>query len=615
MGLWQVAGSAAFEDLESVYGFKITQFPGAGMAPVTNISSTYGLLDGALFQRTHTEPKQFTLIGTLRGTSVADLHQRRRNLISVIAPDRSGSPGEPLILRYTGGASTLSCSAYYRSGLELGNVRSRTESNIAFAFDQFDPYWEKITSSSANLTVQSTVASVSGVMARSACGVWSNMNSGVNSIVSDMIAASDGTIFVSGNFDRAGSTGTSACRIAQWKPNGVAWSAVGNGMNDTVSTLDLDSQGRLVAGGYFTTASNITACRIARWTGTAWQTIGSSGLNNRVNRVHVLSNGYIVAAGSFSKADTINASCIAQFNGADWAAMSNGVRGQAWSFEETIGGCILTVVGKFDVAGTGTACNLAVWSGTAWSAPVSIFTGTNFVLNDSIRRNNGDVIVGGLDGAGTRGVLYTFNGATATQIASANNDILYLSYDTLRDISYVSGNFTTIAGINISYNARLKGNTSIVPVDFDANTYTTAVVAASDGTLYIGHQNILTASVAAVTAVTNSGTATTYPIFTASAPTSSSTATLRQLVNYTTGDELFFNLTLQAGEVITLDLRPGNKTLTSNIRGNIINTLLPGSNIATWKLAPGANNISMWLTGGSGAARLSWTERFWSIDN
>ena len=179
-----------------------------------------------------------------------------------------------------------------------------------------------------------------------------------------------------------------------------------------------------------------------------------------------------------------------------------------------------------------------------------------------------------------------------------------------------------LGGLVSSRNNGYYNGSTWLPFDitFPFQDDVTAAYSASTGELTLGFGVGGTACAAAVTAVTNSGTAAAYPILTASAPTTAATDAegvmrLTQLINYTSKDAIYFNLTMVAGEVLTLDLRPGQKTFTSSFRGNIIDTILPSSKLSTWRLLPGVNNISIWLTGGSGAAKLSFNERFWSIDN
>ncbi|WP_343427020.1 hypothetical protein [Candidatus Amarolinea dominans] len=68
--------------------------------------------------------------------------------------------------------------------------------------------------------------------------------------------------------------GSSASRIAAW--NGTSWSALGSGMDATVSALIVKGDGTLYSGGWFTAAGGSSASRIARWNGAAWSALGSA---------------------------------------------------------------------------------------------------------------------------------------------------------------------------------------------------------------------------------------------------------------------------------------------------------------------------------------------------
>jgi hypothetical protein len=113
--------------------------------------------------------------------------------------------------------------------------------------------------------------------------------------------------------------------------------------------------------------------------------------------------------------------------------------------------------------------------------------------------------------------------------------------------------------------------------------------------------------------LTNNGTADTYPVFEFVGP-----GAVYQLKNYTTGDVLFFALTLLASERAKLTLGPGNISFVSDFRGNIYNTLLPASRIATFRLTPGANSVSALIAGtvdGNTALSAHWRVCYLSVDD
>lgn len=636
MSDWKIVVSGTPQDLATTYGFNVQQQPGTGMAPLTNINTSFGMLDGGIFQRTRAGVRTFALLGKIKGSTIANLHAQREALIGVLAPDRSASPGENVVLQYTGGACTVQASVHLYKGLELGSVSHFTEANISLGFEQYDPYWEKTTSSSATLTVQSLVSNANYIVQRAACGAWGALGSGMNGTVYSIASASDGRLIVGGSFTTA--SGGTACRIAQW--NGT-WSAIGNAFNDVVYAVAVGvPDGEIFAGGNFTTASGFTACKVARWSGTQWRTAASGVQSGCVFDIKRDNNGDMIIAGAFITAGSVSevAACnIVKWNvsSSQYSAISSGLRQTSPNvnnYGQVSGLGIGTnndywVVGRFNAAGatTNTACRIAKYSqvASAWQAiggsGLTHSNADDAFINDIALAPNGTAHLALEFKTEWLTAYYTSNGTNLTTGGSVNSTA-WMSYVDSTGLVYLGGKFTTANGFAACSLLRLiGGNPFRMDINLPAapatvNIEARAIHSGSDGALTIGFNTTGTASAAGVTAVTNGGGAVTYPILTACAPTSSSAAII-QLVNFTTGDAIYFNLGLARGEIVTLDLRPNKKTFTSNIRGNIINSVVPGSDLSAWKLVPGVNNISFFLTGGSGAAKLSWTERFWSIDN
>jgi WD40 repeat protein len=127
----------------------------------------------------------------------------------------------------------------------------------------------------------------------------------------------------------------------------------------------------------------------------------------------------------------------------------------------------------------------------------------------------------------------------------------------------------------------------------------------ADGVVTFGGSGTGTATVAGVTTVTNNGSADAFPRITVSGP-----GRLYNITNWTTGESLYFDLTLIDGETLTIDLSPGVKAVMSDWRGNLLRTLLPGSRLASWHLAPGENVVGVF---GGGSASMVWWERWWGV--
>jgi hypothetical protein len=242
---------------------------------------------------------------------------------------------------------------------------------------------------------------------------WSGMSqSPTSSSLNGQVFAvlvDDTDVYVGGQFTDVNNSGTSlptADYIAKW--NGTSWSALGsNGigdgaLNNSVYALALDGSGRLVVGGRFTDASNISvADYLAVWDGT-WSAIGTSALNNQV--LTLASSGTnLYVGGWFTNVNGLaTADYLAKWNGSSWSALgSNGSGNGAFNDRVdviTVSGADLYVGGLFTNAGNNNAADyIARWNGSAWSA-----LGGNFVGDGSLNGtvyaiavSGNDVYVGG----------------------------------------------------------------------------------------------------------------------------------------------------------------------------------------------------------------------------
>lgn len=88
--------------------------------------------------------------------------------------------------------------------------------------------------------------------------------------------------------------------------------------------------------------------------------------------------------------------------------------------------------------------------------------------------------------------------------------------------------------------------------------------------------------------------------------------TATEITNETIGATLAFasGYTLSAGHEINIDLRPGNKSVTHSVDGNVQGNLTDNSDLGTWHIAAhpdavdGQNSISVAFTGGTAASRV-----------
>lgn len=232
-------------------------------------------------------------------------------------------------------------------------------------------------------------------VARWRAGSWFPLGGGTDGRVGALLAFDEdgpgpqpARLFAGGDFERAGSV--TARRIARW--NGLQWSALGLGMNDTVAALaafDDDGLGprprALYAAGAFTTAGGLPMNGIARWNGSAWEPL-AGGLDGPVTSLTTfdpdgpfgLASEELVVGGFFERASGVLVHGLARWNGLLWAPLGAGVAGSESTpsvqslatFDPDASGPLparLFVGGSFSSAGGAPANGVASWDGVGFS--------------------------------------------------------------------------------------------------------------------------------------------------------------------------------------------------------------------------------------------------------
>ncbi|MEX2219364.1 MAG: GC-type dockerin domain-anchored protein [Phycisphaerales bacterium] len=158
--------------------------------------------------------------------------------------------------------------------------------------------------------------------------------------------------------------------------------------------------GMMHAAGGFTHAGGVAAANAARWTGSAWEPLGTglgaSPTDEQDTWVEALTvyteSGVprLFAAGRFSRAGSVITNCVARWDGAAWTDVGGGVgfdpQGpvpvvKAMAVLDEAGGPALYIAGSFDAVGGVPARNIARWNGAQWSA---LGTGVGTGPNDQV---------------------------------------------------------------------------------------------------------------------------------------------------------------------------------------------------------------------------------------
>jgi hypothetical protein len=233
---------------------------------------------------------------------------------------------------------------------------------------------------------------------------------------------------------------------------------------------------------------------------------------------------------------------------------------------------------------------------------------------------NGWVVFGGSFGTTRAGVtvnnVMAFNGSNLIPLGTGLNNTVNYLFSTPDGKLYAVGNFTGPGGNAYALPDGLAlWNGSVwlpVDIDFPAATSVRAVAGKSTGGIAIEAAPSSAPFTSTVTAIVNAGTANAVPTIVFTGP-----GQIYNLINNTTGKSIYFNYLLLTGETATLVLDPTALSFTSNFFGNVLNKILPGSDLATFNLVPGTNSLSCLISGtttGATSATLQYRNTHWTFD-
>jgi uncharacterized delta-60 repeat protein len=252
---------------------------------------------------------------------------------------------------------------------------------------------------------------------------------GFDSTVKGIAIQSDEKIVVGGNFrTHNGVTSNSIARLNTDGTRDTAFTtAIGIGFNNSVLALKIQSDGKIVAGGNFTTYNGVTSNRIARLNtdgtrDTAFTTATGTGLNNVVQATVIQLDGKIVVGGGFTTHNGVSSNRIARLNAdgtrdTDFTtAIGTGFSGTVYSIAIQADGKI--VVGGFFTTHNGVTSNRIARlnaDGTLdTDFTTAIGTGFSSFVNAIAIQSDGKIVAGG--------GFTTFNGVSSNRMARLNAD-------------------------------------------------------------------------------------------------------------------------------------------------------------------------------------------------
>jgi uncharacterized delta-60 repeat protein len=145
---------------------------------------------------------------------------------------------------------------------------------------------------------------ITGVLANGIINTGFNVGTGANNFVCTTAIQTDGKVIIGGEFTSY--SGVTTNRIARLHPNGIldtSTFSVGSGANNTVSTSSIQPDGKIIIGGAFTNYRGTPINRIARLhTNGVLDTSFSvgTGATNNVNTIAIQTDGKVVIGGQFT---------------------------------------------------------------------------------------------------------------------------------------------------------------------------------------------------------------------------------------------------------------------------------------------------------------------------
>ena len=346
-----------------------------------------------------------------------------------------------------------------------------------------------------------------------------NTSAGANGTVYTIAVQPDGKILVGGQFNTLGLYYVQVNRIVRLNADGTGDTAfttnAGTVANSNVHTIAVQSDGKILLGGTFTTFNGVTVNRIARLNAdgtrdTAFTTNTGTGPNKTVYTIAVQPDGKILVGGQFTTFSGVTVNRIARLN-------ADGTRDTAFTTNTGSGanGTVNTVAiqpdGKILVGGAfETVMGVTTYrifrlnsDGTRdTNFPTFIHTnGPNSTVNTMAVQSDGKILVGGgfstfssgvtvnfivrLNADGTRDTAFTTNTGTG-----ASSAVFTLAIQPDGKI-LVGGHFTTFNGVTVNRIVRLNADGSIdtaftTDTGTGANNSVNTIVVQPDGKILVG---------------------------------------------------------------------------------------------------------------------------------
>ncbi|MBP7154928.1 MAG: T9SS type A sorting domain-containing protein [Flavobacteriales bacterium] len=247
------------------------------------------------------------------------------------------------------------------------------------------------------------------------------------------------------------------------------WTPVGSGVSSSVYALE-PFNGELYAGGLFTEIGGVNTSYLARWNGTAWNSVAS--LITYMAADGLYANDTALFIGDLGRVRFWNGTNLYNLTGVSSASFNSTVNSMA-HFQDTL------YVGGFF---SSPLPHIAKWNGTSYDP---LTTGCNAQVSELAPFQGQLFACGNFLLAGDSLVAHTalWNGTTWNRMGTGVSDDVFVSC-MFQDTLYIGGRFTQANGLPASRVAKWNGS-QWVRVGGTLNDYVTAMTVYR-GQLYIG---------------------------------------------------------------------------------------------------------------------------------
>ncbi len=332
-----------------------------------------------------------------------------------------------------------------------------------------------------------------------------SLASGANGHVQTISVQSDGKIIIAGDFTNY--KGVAINRVARLNTDGILDTTFnpGTGANNTVATSSIQSDGKIIIGGYFTTYNTTARKRIARLNtdGTLDSTFNpGTGADGFVGTNSIQSDEKIIIGGGFGSYNGVSCEYIARLNtdGSLDTTFNSGTGAENRVFTTAIQSDGKIIIGGWFISYNGTSRNYIARLNANGSLDTTFNPGigASYIVYTNSIQNDGKIIIAG--------DFTSYNGTARNRIARLNTDgsldssfnpgtgfDLVVSTSAIQSDGKIilGGNFDTYNGTAI-HNSIVRLNTNgTIDGTFDLGTginygYINTTAIQSDGKILIG---------------------------------------------------------------------------------------------------------------------------------